>query len=313
LDISICILNRNQKALLESCLLSCIAELERSGLSGEVIVVDNGSDDGSPETVTQVFPDVHLIRNQENVSFSSANNQAIRASSGRYVFVLNNDTFLLPNCLGIMVRYLEDHRRVAAVGPKLLNPDGSIQQGYNRALPRLAEPLLWLLELNHFGAVRNLTTRFQSVDERLTAPTPIEQIAGCSLLLRRSALESVGLFDETFSYWFEDVELCHRIAKSGWGIYYLPEAQIIHHGGATFAGVGKPEKLTMYLTGLLRYFKRQRGLFQFGVLKLTAVLVLLFRLVSTAVLGLIPNARARRRWSGKPKVYWRALKSILQT
>jgi GT2 family glycosyltransferase len=311
MDISICILNRNQKVLLEKCLTSCIAELERSPLSAEIIVVDNASNDGSREIVAQLFPDIRLICNRENMGFSSANNKGIRASSGRYLLILNNDTILLPGCLNIMVTYMESNPDVGAVGPKLLNPDRSMQQGYNRSFPRLVEPFLLLFGLHRCWPGRAFFDRLGKIDEGLIDPTPIEQIAACSLLLRRATLDSVGLFDESFHYWFEDVELCHRIIKQGWRVYYLPEARIIHHGGVSFASIAISEQLTMYLFGILRYFKKQRGRLQFAALKSMAVVAILFRLLVAGLLSMNPSAKARKRWSGKPTAYWRMLHMVI--
>lgn len=308
--VSICILNRNRRELLNACLVSCIAEFEHSGISGEIIVVDNASDDGSPDMVTALFPAARLIRNQKNESFSHANNQAIRISSGRYVLVLNNDTVVLPGCLRILVDYLDAHLRVAAVGPKLLTPDGSVQQGYHRSLPRLAEPALLLFALNRFWPGKILFERARQLDGALVEPTPIEQIGGCALMLRRKALDSAGAFDESFHYWFEDVELCHRLQRNGWQIFYLPQARIIHYGGATFASTPAPEQLMLYISGVLLYFKKQKGPFQSAVLKAIVILALLVRIVLAGLMSVSPGAEARRQWSRKLRAYGRILRMV---
>lgn len=309
--VSICILNRNQRTLLNTCLGSCMAELERSKISGEIIVVDNASEDGSAEMVAALFPAVRIIRNQKNEGFSSANNRAIRLSSGRYLLVLNNDTVVLPDSLRILVDYLEAHPRVAAVGPKLLNPDGSVQQGYHRSFPPLAEPALLLFGLHRFWPGNVWFERARRLNERLVEPTPIDQIAGCALLLRRATLESVGLFDESFHYWFEDVELCHRIQRHGWHIYYIPRAQIIHHGGATFAVTPIPEQLMLYSYGVLLYFRKQKGFFRYVVLRGLTVLAVLMRLSVAGFLAVSPDVKLRRRWRGKLRAYWRMLQMVV--
>ena len=310
-DVSICVLNWNQRSLLKDCLDSCLAELERSRLDGQVIVMDNASSDGSPEMVSQLFPTVNLIRNQENVSFSSANNQGIRLSTGRYVLVLNNDTVLLPGCLQVMVAFMDSHARAGVTGPKLLNPDGSIQRGYHRALPTLAELLLALFWLDRFWPGRRLADRARGIDESLKGPTPIEQVAGCAMMLRRQALESAGLFDESFEYWYEDVELCHRFLERGWEIYYLPEARIIHYGGASFAMLGPSRTTPLRISGQLRYFRKHKGAVQYAVLKMMAVIGLAVRLVAAGSLGLVPSVRERRRWSGAVTAYWHVLSHVV--
>jgi hypothetical protein len=302
-DVSVCILNWNQRSLLKDCLASCRAELERSKLAGQVIVVDNASTDGSPEMVSELFPEVDLIRNRQNVGFSSANNQGIRLSRGRYVLILNNHTVLLPGCLEIMAAFMDSHPRVGVAGPKLLNPDGSIQHGYHRALPTLADPLLALFWLGRFLPGRVLADRARGIDESLESPTPIEQIAGCSMMLRRQALESVGLFDESFEYWYEDVELCHRFLKCGWEIYYLPQARIIHYGGATLGNLEPSKKTPLQISGQLRYFRKHKGFFQYATLKGMAIAGLVVRLAGVGSLGLIPSIRDRHRWSGAATAY----------
>lgn len=310
-DVSICVLNWNQRPLLKECLASCLRELGQSKLAGQVIVVDNASTDGSPEMVSELFPKVNLILNKENAGFSAANNQAIQLSTGRYVLILNNDTVLLPGCLEIMVAFMDSHPRVGVTGPKLLNRDGSIQRGYHRALPTLAELLLALFWLDRFWPGKLLADRARGIDEGLTHPTPIEQVAGCAMLLRRQALDSAGFFDESFEYWYEDVELCHRFLKGGWEIYYLPQAQIIHYGGASFATLGPSKTTPMRISGQLQYFRKHKGVFQYAILKGMAILGLLLRLVVVSSLGLIPSIRDRRRWSGAASAYWHFLPRLI--
>jgi hypothetical protein len=280
-------------------------------MTGQVIVIDNASTDGSPEMVSELFPKVDLIRNKENASFSSANNRGIRLSTGRYVLILNNDTLLLPGCLEIMVAFMDSHPRVGVTGPKLLNPDGSIQHGYHRALPTVVELLLALFWLDRFWPGKLLADRAWGMDESLKSPTPIEQIAGCSMMLRRKALESAGLFDESFEYWYEDVELCHRFLKCGWEIYYLPQAQIIHYGGVSFAKLGPSKTTPMRISGQLRYFRKHKGGVEYAILKGMVIAGVVIRLAVVGSLGMIPSIRDRRRWSGAATAYWHLLSCVI--
>lgn len=310
MDVSICILNRDQRTLLKECLTSCVAELELSKLQGEIVVVDNGSRDGSPEMVAEAFPKIHLFRNREDVGFSAGNNQAIRVSSGRYVLILNNDTLLLPGCLRTMVAFMDEHPQVAVAGPKLLNPDGSVQHHYHRRrLPTLAEALFPLFWLSGVQPGRRILERSWHIDESLNEPTPIERIAGCAMMLRSRALQSAGLFDESFDYFFEDVELCHRLLKSGWSIYYLPQPKIIHYGGATFTFVGSA-KHAMHFAGQLRYFRKHKGPLQFSIVKGMTTVTVVLKLFAASALAFIPTKRARHRWSAKHTAYRHLLRKV---
>ncbi len=314
-QLSICILNRNQKDLLRACIKSCLDDLQKSELSGEIIVVDNASQDGSPEMVSEKFPQVRLIRNRDNASFSAANNQAIAASSGRYVFVLNNDTILHKGCLKELVSYMDAHHDVGAAGPKLLNSDGSVQLGYHRRLPRLPDTLVTLLWLHHVWPSNPITRKALLADELLDdqrqEPWPIEQVGGCALLLRREALDQVGGFDEAFCFWFEDVDLCERLGRGGWKIVYVPRPCLTHYGGASFAGLEAGETVDLYIKSLLLFFKRRRGPIQYSFVKLTALTTLLLKLPVVALLSISPKAETRRLWRNAPLAYLRAFKGAL--
>jgi len=311
LDVSVCILNRDKKALLKACLESCLAEFARSQLLGEVIVVDNASDDGSPEMVSELFPEVHVIRNRENVGFSAGNNQAIKVASGKYILILNNDTVLLPASLQAMIGYMDSHPEVGLAGPKLLNPDGTIQQGAHRRLPRLADTVMQLFWVHHIWPGNPIAKRAWHLDEALKEPCPLEQVAGCCMLLRREVIASVGAFDEDFYYFYEDVDLCHRIQKSGYKAVYLPESEVMHHGGGTFRTIGFGDKACMLTAGLLRYYKKHKGRNQFLILKGIMFLALAIRLPLVTILSLSPGRQTRRRWRDAPASYLRIMKSLL--
>jgi len=314
MDTSICILNRDQRELLKECLDSCYREFKESNISGEVIVVDNGSSDGSPAMVRSLFPEARLISNSGNAGFSTANNQAIRVARGRYVLVLNNDTVLLPGCLRVLLAFMDAHPEVGAAGPKLLNRDGSTQLGYHRRLPTIADTCVALFWIPHIWPGNPVTRHAIMMDEvtdPATASMAIEQVGGCAMFLRREAMESVGLFDEAFYRWFEDVDLCERLRTAGWSMVYVPGAQIVHYGGAYFQRMEFSERAEMQVAALLRYFRKHRGRGSYNLVKSVTLIALTIRLAFVTALAFGPVRHLRHRWRGVPLRYLRTIKCLL--
>lgn len=230
IEISICTANLNTKQLLRQYLQSLYENMPK--LDFEVIIVDNGSNDGSVEMLRAEFPQVKLIANPSNVGFAKANNQALWSASGHYLTCLNSDIIVLPGALAAMHQFMEDHPDVGAVACKLLNADGSLQYSCGHA------PTFLGLAFNSFGLnrlfprskffARFLMTYWDHDEER-----QVDQPAGACLMIRRQALEEVGFFDERFFVYFEDVDWCYRAKQAGWPIYFIPYAQMIHLGGQT--------------------------------------------------------------------------------
>jgi len=258
MDLSICILTYCQPELLPKCVESCFTEVVRAGITAEVIVVDNGSADGAPNKIGHTFPQVRLIRNEQNLGFAAGNNKAIRNSHGSYILILNDDAILAPDSLQQMVERLKSDLGIGAVGPRLVNPDGSPQRGFtNRRFPRLRSLVCGLLGLSELLErnkwTRDLLTHSRDLD--LSGET--DHIAGACLLVRRDVLNTVGFFDEGFYYWFEDTDLCYRIKKAGWTIVYLADARVIHYGSASIKSVMQSsERRRIYLQSL-KYFSEK--------------------------------------------------------
>ena len=217
--LSVCIVNWNTRADLERCLTS----LHQCGCSEpfEIIVVDNASTDGSAELIEQRFPQVRLIPNRENSGFAHANNQAILASYGEFVFLLNPDTVVQPCSLSALVAFLRAHPRAAAVGPKVVNPDGSIQYSA-RSFPRFRTGLMRLFPRSR--AVR----QYLLSDWDHNSARQVDWLSGAALCMRRDALAQIGLLDERFYIYCEDVDWCYRAKQEGWEIWFTPEAVITH-------------------------------------------------------------------------------------
>ncbi|MEJ5308901.1 MAG: glycosyltransferase family 2 protein [Anaerolineae bacterium] len=238
MDLSIVIVNWNTQALLADCLTSIragFAQPDSQGRDGvpasllyEVLVVDNASADGSAAMVKAHFPWVHLIENTENVGFARANNQAILQSSGRYVLLLNSDTEVYPGALETLVQFLEASPQAGGCGPKLLNGDGSLQSSCHPMLTPGRE--FW--RLMFLDRIWRWATYDQ---ERWDAATPrqVEVIKGACFLLRRAALEQVGLLDEQYFMYTEEMDLCYRLLRAGWQLWWVPQAVVIHYGEAS--------------------------------------------------------------------------------
>jgi GT2 family glycosyltransferase len=234
-DISVCIVNWNTRELLRACIRSIFEQ--SSGLAAELVVVDNASTDGSQEMIAQAFPEVTLVANRENRGFGAANNQAAEIARGRIVLFLNSDTLVLPAALASMVRYLDQHEQVGAVGCKLLNGDGSLQRscwrGFLTLRAALVEALyLWRL-MPRSGFVRGSDV---AVDQT-SAPIAVDHLLGACMAVPRRVLDEVGTFDTRFFMFLEETDLCYRIKQAGYEIHYLPDAAIIHFGGKSTSQV----------------------------------------------------------------------------
>ena len=228
-ELSICLVTLNTRHYLRDCLQS-LAENPAS-LPTEIIVVDNGSSDGTQAMLTGEFPHVVVILNSKNEGFVRPANQAMRSAKGRYLLLLNPDTLVLPEALDRLVAFLDEHPAAGIAGPKVLNRDGSLQQACRRGVPRPWATLSYFLRLYRlfprspfFGGYL-----LNYLDEDETYP--VDGVSGSCMLIRREVAEQIGYLDERFFAYQEDSDFCFQAKRLGWQVYYHPAARIIHYGG----------------------------------------------------------------------------------
>lgn len=224
-DVSIVIASWNAKRHLLECLRA--VEADAGSVAIETIVVDNASTDGSPEAVEQEFSWATLIRNAENLGFARASNIGIESASGRYLCLMNSDVLARPGALGALVRFMDSRPTVGLVGARILNPDGSLQPSC-RTFPGFANSLSCAL-----AAYRLLPTSARFSAEVMTywshdAERSVDAVSGCFCLARREAVRDVGLLDERFFFYSEDVDWCMRFHAAGWDVRFCPEAEAVH-------------------------------------------------------------------------------------
>lgn len=229
MKLSVVIVNYNVKYFLEQCLHS--VQNACKGLEAEVFVVDNNSVDGSVRMVREKFPDIYLIENKENTGFSKANNQAIRKSRGEYVLLLNPDTIVEDDTLTKVVQFMDEHPDAGGLGVKMLDGKGKFLPESKRALP---SPLVAFFKIFGFSAIFPKSKIFGKyhlgyLDKEKTHS--VDVLAGAFMLLRKSLLQKIGLLDEAFFMYGEDVDLSYRITKAGYKNYYYPGTRIIHYKG----------------------------------------------------------------------------------
>lgn len=256
MDLSIVIVSYNTRDLLRGCLASVRESLARSSqLRVETFVVDNDSRDGSAEMVAAKFPEVRLIRNPENRGFAAANNLAIRQSSGRHVLLLNSDTVIRGDAPAQLVALLDTHPHVGAAGPRLLNPDGTRQQSVFR-FPTLWMSLIDFFPLNHRVVNSRLNGRYpEQWHERVF---PVDHPLGACLIVRRAAIDQVGLLDEGFFMYCEEIDWCLRIRRGGWEIVYTPSADVVHYGGQSTSQFRSRMFVELHRSRF-RFFRKHNG------------------------------------------------------
>ncbi|MBV9582520.1 MAG: glycosyltransferase family 2 protein [Chloroflexi bacterium] len=228
MDVSIVVLNYNTREHLRACL----AALCWGSLQAEVLVVDNASSDGSADMVAADFPWVHLIRSPRNGGFAFGNNQALRRARGEAVLILNPDTLMPPDGVTALVNALREHPEAGIIGPKLLRPDGSMHLACRRSFPT---PQVSFYRFSGLGRLRPNSPRFGQynltyVDPDL--PIEVDSVCGACLLVRRSVIERIGMLDERFFMYGEDLDWCLRARQAGWTVRYEPSIVVQHQHGA---------------------------------------------------------------------------------
>jgi GT2 family glycosyltransferase len=274
-DVSVVVVNWNGRHLLAECL----ASVERGArtLTTEVILVDNGSKDGSVEYVRDQWPEVILVENASNRGFGAANNQAFRKAAGKALLLLNTDARLRPGTLNALVNFLDTHPDAGGVTPALIDEAGKAQNAFDN-FPTLASELL---NKNLLRAL--FPDRYPSKRMEITGPLEVESAIGACFLLRREALAKAGPFDEGFFLFLEETDLCLRIRAAGFGIHFLPTVTAMHLGGGSKAHA-PAEAWIEYYRSLYRYFHKHAPPWAYTTLRLGRFLKLVMNTAGTFLL-----------------------------
>ena len=271
-DVAVVIVTWNCRDYAEQCLRALTAS--RSVHPVRIVVVDNDSGDGTVEIIRQGFPHVDLVANTGNVGFAAANNQAMLGSDGEYVLLLNPDTTTSPHAIDAMADFLDGDESVWAVGPTIVNADGTLQRSGVRF------PGNWniLCEALFLDRLFPRTLLFGSHTERYrdpSLPRPVDYLQGSCLMVRREGIQRIGMLDENFFMYFEETDWCFRMKRAGGKVYYVPTDPVVHFGGGEL-GHYDERRLVHYHESLLRFFEKHyhplRGLIVRGILLVRSVL-----------------------------------------
>lgn len=306
LDISVVIVGWNAKHYLELCLDSLAKAPPRRSM--EVLVVDNASTDGSAEMIETKYPWVKLIKSSENLGFSRGNNLAIRQAEGRCIALVNPDVIVFPGCLDALSDFLDQNPKVGNVGPRVLNPDMSMQSTCRRF------PTLW----NNVCMATGLASKFKNSrlfagehmfyfahDRTLT----VDVLVGCFSMIRRETFNAVGLLDEVLFMYGDDMDWCRRAWNAGWEVVFYPGAQAIHDRGKTTAPY--PVRFAVaQQRSVLHYWRKHHGFW--GVLGIRTIIFFRHSLrYSAAVASSILHPKRRGEGDVRKQVSGACLRALL--
>jgi GT2 family glycosyltransferase len=273
MDLSVVIINWNTKELL----ITCLDSLFSGGLISEeqVWVVDNASSDGSAEAIEKYFPNINLIITPENVGFGAANNLAILHINKKYVWFLNPDTEVRSAALTTLINFMESNPSAGAAGSKFLNPDGSLQTSCY-PFPTVSRECWRLLHLDTIWTYGGYNQAHWNPNE----VREVDVLQGASLILRKEVLDQVGLFDEDYFMYTEEVDLCFRVKNAGWHLFWVPQSEVIHYGGQSTQQAATEMFISLYQTKLL-FFKKHYSWFDVQLYKLVLSIASIVRLLLT--------------------------------
>lgn len=321
-DLSIIIVNWNVRELLRDCLrglyetaraprrgpLAQDRLLRMDGYAIEVLVVDNASSDGSVAMLRERFPWVHCIASATNRGFTGGNNLGLRASRGRYALLLNPDTRLEAGAVVRMLDYMEAHPQVGALGPRLIYGDGSPQSS-RRRFPTLAMALMESTLLEQWFPGNRWARRYRMADTPDDTIQRVDWLVGACLLVRREAWEQVGLLDEGFFMYSEELDWCRRMAAAGWQTVYYPRATVTHYEGQS-SGQVVAERHIHFEASKIRYFHKHHGRARASLLRAFLTLTYLYRWGEEGLKYALGHKRDLRR--RRLAAYGRVLRSGLR-
>jgi hypothetical protein len=309
--LSVILVSYNVSRLLDDCLVSL--EREIAGMEAEVFVVDNASRDDSVAMVREKHPAVRLIASPENLGFAKANNLALKECRGRYVLLLNPDTLVHEGALRQLVRYLDEHPEVGAVGPAVRLADGSIQPECARNLPALNNLFPWILQLDKTASKLrrrllppslarqrgepprwNLLDRLTLLSWERDITCAVECLSGACMMVRREIIQRIGPLDESLLIYLDDTDYCQRVRAAGAEIHYVAGVSITHlwqQSSAHLTREGKLYAMTCHSKWL--FLRKHRGPFPAAVFSVMALLAAPVRIA--VCLGALTVTRGQRR------------------
>ena len=249
--LDVVIVSYRSKSLLRECLSSLYEH--SPGRPMEVIVVDNASGDGTVEMVADEFPEAEVIEADGNLGFATATNIGIRAGSGEYVLALNPDVRVTAGALDRLLGVLDDRAEVGVVGGRLELPDGRVDHATARPFPTVLGTLGHFTGLARRERVPVSLALYRAVPEEAG---PVDLVCGACMLMRRSALDEVGAFDEGYWMYIEDIDLCYRLALAGWTTWYEPSARLLHVKGGTAGPRRSPGVVWAFHRGMARFYRK---------------------------------------------------------
>jgi GT2 family glycosyltransferase len=294
-DVSIIIVNFNTKELIRACIESIYENTKE--ISYEIIVVDNASSDDSTAMLKRDFTEVKLIESKVNGGFAYANNLGIKKSSGRYVFLLNSDTIIVKDVIEKMIKYMDENDKIGMLGPKLLNKDLTHQTSIS-GFPTFKREVYHMYKLKNvlkipfvksffvkfggkFGSkdVEQYMKNFQNIEE----PEEVQVLVGAALLIRRQVIEDIGMLDERYFMYYEEIDFCLQASKANWSRVYYPYVEIIHLIGQSSEKIGAITFYERYRSMIL-YFRKNFGRSKELHVRINLVIALSFRVIGLTFL-----------------------------
>jgi GT2 family glycosyltransferase len=291
--LSICIVNYQARDYLNDCLRSIIANPPLGEY--EIIVVDNGSTDGSREMLQTDFPDVAVIENPTNLGFTSPMNQALRHATGSFLLLLNPDTLIHPQAFNRLIAFMQEHPQVGICGPKVLNTDGSLQAPCRRGESRPWAVISYFLGLHRLFPNSRLFGGYllNYMGEDVTHE--VAGVAGSCMLIRRQVVDQIGYLDERFFAYQEDADYCFQARRAGWQVYYLPTAQVTHFGGEGGSRVQPYRSIYAWHRSYWLYYRKNLSSDYFFLFNWTFYLAMLVKLLLALLANLFRPVKTAGR------------------
>ena len=304
MDLSILIVNWNSAQYLRPCLASVYREVK--GIEFEVLVVDNASYDGSAELIKADFPQATFIQSDKNLGFIGGNNFLSRHAKGRNILLLNPDTEIVGDAVQKMASHLESLPLAGVIGCCLVNADGSVQTNSMQKFPTILNQVLdadFLQRRFPNSSLWNLRPLYEDAD----APVEIECVSGACLMVKRSLFQKVGLLSDDYVMYADDLDLCAKVKKAGYRVYFSNQSRVIHYGGRSTGFLQQGLREVWMRDSVHKFLVKFRGPWYAGCYRATMAVVAVLRLTLIVFMRLLSSNASRRESLRYSATKWKRL------